>query len=750
MRRHIIAAILISCWLMTFTPVIGQEDPSLLTLERIIVGKEFGAQFYGAVQWLADGSGYTKLEDSEETAGGRDIVKYNPATGAREVLVTAAALIPDGGTEPLEIDEYSWSDDGRQLLIFTNTKRVWRQNTRGDYWVLDLQSGNLKKLGGGFEESTLMFAKFSPDGGRVGYVHKNNIYVEDIATGSILQLTSDGSSIIINGTFDWVYEEELDLRDGFRWSPDGKSIAYWQLDASGIGNFYMINNTDSLYPKLIPVQYPKVGTTNSSGRVGVVDAGGGETHWLEFSGDPRMHYIARMEWADSSEELIIQRLNRLQNTNTVFLGDAKTGELKEVFIDRDEAWVEVCDDLVWLDGGSAFTWVSERDGWRHVYLIPRSGGEVKLITPGEYDVISIAAIDSASGWLYFIASPDNAAQRYLYRIPLVGGEPERLTPDDYEGSNAYNISEDAAWAFHSHSRLDTPLTTSLISLPDHEVVRSMVDNAELRATLDGLKRSPVEFLKIDIGDGIELDAWCIKPPNFDPAKRYPLFFFVYGEPAGQTVLDRWAGRNYLWHLMLAQRGYVVMSVDNRGTPAPKGREWRKCIYGQIGILASTDQAAAARALMKRFDWIDPERIGIWGWSGGGSMTLNMMFRHPEIYKTGLAIAFVADQRYYDTIYQERYMGLPEGNPDGFRDGSPITWAHKLEGNLLIVHGTGDDNVHYQNLEALVNELIRHNKRFTMMAYPNRSHGIFEGENTTLHLYSLLTKYLTNNLEPGPK
>jgi len=660
--------------------------------------------------------------------------------------VPSKHLIPPGKKIPLSISDYDWSSDGKKLLIFTNTKRVWRQNTRGDYWVLDLKEWDLQKLGGNAEPSTLMFAKFSPDGNRVGYVIKNNIYVEDLKNHRIKQLTKDGSKTIINGTFDWVYEEELSLRDGFRWSPDGKWIAYWQLNTEGVKTFYLINNTDSLYPQLVPIQYPKVGETNSSGRIGVVSAQGGKTRWFELQGNPRNHYIARMDWATNSKEICFQRLNRLQNTDWVMIGDIRTGNIRTILTERDEAWVDVVNDLNWLDDGKRFTWVSERDGWRHIYLVSRDGEEIKNLTPGEYDIVNLQSIDEEGGWVYFIASPDNPTQRYLYRAPLDGsGNAERLTPMEKSGVHSYRISNDSHWAFHTFSTFDEPPITELVSLPNHEVVRTLVDNSELREKVRALKRRPVEFFRIDIGEGVELDGWCMKPHDFNSGKRYPLLFYVYGEPAGTTVVDRWAGNRYLWHLMLTQEAYLVMSIDNRGTRVPRGREWRKCIYRQIGILASADQAAATQAIIKRWSWVDSNSIGIWGWSGGGSMSLNAIFRHPELYHTAMAIAFVSNQRYYDSIYQERYMGLPEDNEEGFKNGSPITFAHRLKGNLLLIHGTGDDNVHYQNFEALVNELIKHGKHFTMMAYPNRTHGIREGKNTTRHLHELLTKYLKENL-----
>ena len=456
-----------------------------------------------------------------------------------------------------------------------------------------------------------------------------------------------------------------------------------------------------------------------------------------------------MDWAAGSEEVILQRLNRLQNTNQVMLGDARTGNVRTVFTDRDSAWVKIVNDLKWMKDGNYFTWVSERDGWSHIYLISRDGGEVTLVTPGEYDVISVEKIDEESGWVYFIASPDNPVKRYLYRSRLNGkGAPQRLSPTAQSGTHSYQISDDTKWAFHTYSTFDNPPVIELIELPGHNPVRTLIDNESLRAKVNALKRLPTEFFRVDIGEGVELDGYLIKPPDFNPAMKYPVLFYVYGEPAGQTARDSWGGNGYLWHLMLAQQGYLIVNVDNRGTPSPRGRAWRKCIYRQIGILASADQAAAASAI-GTWDFVDAERFGIWGWSGGGSMSLNAIFRYPDIYRTAMAIAFISNQRYYDTIYQERYMGLPDDNEEGFKNGSPITFAHQLKGNLLIIHGTGDDNCHYQNCEALINELIKHNKPFSMMSYPNRSHGIREGDNTSRHLRELLTRYLLENLPAGP-
>jgi dipeptidyl-peptidase-4 len=750
-KRSYLASLVLLSFVCVTAPLSAQsQDPSLLTLERIYASADFRGGFFGPASWLADGSGYATLEPSAQFRGGQDIVRYDPETGDRQIMVPAQRLVPTGESGPLRMSGYEWSEDGSKLLVFTNTRRVWRAATRGDYWVLDLETGKLQQLGADFDEARLMFAKFSPDASRVGYVYYNNIYVEDLGSGEITQLTDDGGEKLINGTSDWVYEEEFFLRDCFLWSPDGKYIAYWQFDSEGVDEFYLINNTDSIYPRITTIPYPKAGTTNSAVRVGVVSASGGATRWIEIEGDPRENYIPRMEWAANSDELIIQRMNRLQNTNHLLLADAETGTVRTILTETDEAWLEVVEDLEWLDDGRRFTWVSERDGWRHLYVASRSGGDLRLATPGEFDVVNILHIDEEGGWVYYIASPENPTQRYLYRQRLNGrGRPERLSPTDQPGTHSYQVSADGRWAFHTYSRFAVPPIRELVRLPGHEVVRTLVENEGLRAAVEGLKRGEARFFRVDVGDGVILDGFEMRPPDFDPSQKYPVLFYVYGEPWGQTARDAWGGSTYLWHLMLTQKDYIVMSVDNRGTPAPRGRQWRKVVYKKIGIIASADQAAAAQAIAE-WPYIDAGRIGIWGWSGGGSQTLNVMFRYPEVYSTGMAVAPVPDDRLYDTIYQERYTGLPEGAGDAYEQNSPVTFADQLEGNLLIVHGTGDDNVHYQGTELLIDALVAAGKQFTIMPYPNRSHGIFEGRGTTMHLRTLLTEYLMENMPPGPR
>ena len=734
-----------------------QPAPSRLTVERIFASNEFQPAGFGGFKWLKDGDSFARLEPSPTIKGSMDLVRYQIETNARDILLPADKLIPKGTTTPLAIHGYDWSTDGNNVLIYTNSQKVWRYNTRGDYWVLEPATGKLTKLGGDAKPSTLMFAKFSPDASRVGYVRENDLYVENIDTGKITRLTSNGSPTMVNGTSDWVNEEEFDLRDCWRWSPDGRSIAFWQFNASGIKDFLLLNNTTGLYPTLTKIPYPKTGTQNAAVRVGVISADGGEPRWMQTPGDPRNTYIVSVDWTNDSNSVYLQHFNRLQNTLQVLAADAKTGSVRNILTEKDESWIDLTlPEMKWLENGKRFLWISERTGWRHAYSVSADGRDVRPVTKGEFDMISAQAVDETAGWLYFYASPGNAAQRYLFRARLDGtGSAERVTPATESGWTGYNISPNRRWAIQTASSFGKPTKFSLLDLNSKSVVRTIVDNAKLQAKLDALQKGPHEFFPVDVGDGVSLDAWMMKPPNFDPSKKYPILFYAYSEPAGQTVMDTWQGANYLWFLMLTQQGYIVASIDNRGTPAPKGRQFRKSIYKKLGVLNSQDQANAAKAIIAKNPFIDSSRVGIWGWSGGGVATLNALFRYPEIYKMGMAVAPAPDNRYYDTIYTERYLGLPQESPEVYDKAAPLTFAKNLKGDLLIVHGTGDDNVHYQQTELLVDALVAANKHFTIMPYPNRTHGIFEGEGTTVHLYNLLTRYLNENLpvakqvEAGP-
>lgn len=730
----------------------GQESrpqhASSLSIDSIFHSKEFrGEAFVG--QWQRDSQGFERIKRDTGT-GNTSIIGIDLADPEREhVLVSTETLTPAGAEKPLVIDSYQWSHDKTKLLIFTNTERVWRYRTRGDYWVLDMASKSLTRVGGDAAASSLMFAKFSPDATHVAYVYRNDLYIQDIATGNISRLTETGSPTKIHGTFDWAYEEEFSIRDGFRFSPDGKRIAFWEIDASGIELFPLVDNTSTLYPKIQYIPYPKVGTVNPAARIGVIDLANRGITWMPIPGDERDNYLPRMEWIDETR-LVIQQLNRRQNQLVVYVANVTLAQVDVVLTERDDAWIDFQDTLHWLDDRSQFAWLSERDGWRHVYLVSVDSKSIKPVTSGDFDVMEILGIDNTNQWIYCYASPSNSTQSYLYRVHFDGSEWQRVTPEANNGTHLYVLSPDCQRALCTSSRFNSPPTTEVVRLSDHATQLVVEPNARLRAKVDAAHLPPSEFFRVDLGNGVELDAWCILPPNHDPSKKYPLIVYVYGEPAGQTVVDKWGGDSLLWHSMLAQQGYVVMSFDNRGTPAPRGRQWRKSIYRQIGILASADQAAAVKSVLKDRPYLDPERVGIWGWSGGGSMTLNALFRYPEIYRAGVSVAPVPNQLYYDTIYQERYMGLPNENQEGYRLGSPITFADQLEGDLLLIHGTGDDNCHFQTTELLINELIKHNKQFAMFAYPNRTHAIREGENTTRHLYQLITDHFLRTLPPGPR
>ncbi len=715
------------------------------TLEEAVRGGLIRTEGGGNVNWMKDGEHYSKIERNAD--GGFDIMAYKAKDNSKEVLIPANLLVNPDTKKPIAVRSFTFSDDNSKALIYTNTRRVWRYDTKGDYWVLDLASGKMQQLGKKFPEATLMFAKFSPDATRVAYVSGNNIYVESIADGTITALTSDGSDVIVNGTFDWVYEEEFACRDGFRWSPDGQYIAYWQSDTEGTGWFDMINNVDSIYPTFVHFPYPKAGTTNSAVKVGYVPAQGGATTWINIPGDPRNNYIPRMEFIPESNELFIQQMNRAQNTNKVWI--AKIGETQptNILTETDKAWVETNDKVRWLKGNKYFTWESERSGWRHLYRVSRDGKEIIPITKGNLDFINEVGVDMQKGLVYFIATAENYTQRYLYQAKLFGkGDVTMISPADQLGQHNYNMSPSGKWAVHTFSNAQTPPVIDMVAFPGHKSVRLITDNAKAKEQYKALGWRPKEFVKTKSGN-LTLDAWMIKPMDFDPTKKYPVIIEVYGEPASSTVQDVWGGGD-TWNQYMANQGYIVVSIDNRGANVPRGREWRKCIYGEVGTFASEDQARGIQELGRKYSFIDMTRIGITGWSGGGSQTLNCMFRYPDVFSTGIAIAFVADQRLYDTIYQERYMNTPQNNPEGYRKGSPISYAEGLKGNLLLIHGTGDDNVHYQNCEMLVNQLVKYGKLFSQLSYPMRSHGIYEGEGTTLHLRKSMANYWLKNLPAG--
>lgn len=737
----------------------GQREAAAKLLARTMFNPEFRPKTFRGGEWFGNGESYLALEPSANSAG-TDIVRYQTASGARDILVPAARLVPASNKNPLSIENYSFSSDGKQLLIFTNSKTVWRQNTRGDYWLFNLASGALRKIGGDAPASSLMFAKFSPDGSKVAYVRGNNVYAEDLVSKKITQLTRDGSDTVINGTSDWVNEEEFDIRDGFQWSPDSRRIAFWQFNTRAVRTYTLIYDlgdprgeiateipypADLPYPTTLSYPYPLTGTPNSSVRVGTVKASGGKVTWMQASGDPANFYIPRMNWA-AAGHLLLQHMNRLQNRNEFLLADAATGASRVILVEEDGAWVDLNEQVLSVNHNQEFLLLSERDGWRHLYRVSLDSGKPTLLTRGNFDVVSLERLTPDEKWIYFIASPDNATQRYLYRTPLDGSaDPERLTPAQ-PGTHSYTVSPTGEYAFHDFSSFNSPPAADVVHLPDHRVLRSTADNSALSERVKPLSAGPAEFLQLDAGNALTVDAWLLKPPAFDATRKYPLVVYIYSEPAGQTVADRWPS---LFLRALAASGYLVASFDNQGTPAPRGREWRKIIYGNVGPLSSQQQAAALQSLEKSHPFIDSKRVGVWGWSGGGTATLNLMFRYPDLYSVGVSVASVPDQRLYDSIYQERYMGLPQQSGKAYEDSSAVNFAAGLRGSLLVMHGSGDDNVHFQGFELLVNKLISLGKTFDMRVYPGRTHGIFEGKGTPADVYTNILGYFEDHLPPGP-
>lgn len=685
-----------------------------------------------------------------------EIFRHSLPNTVGEKLISTAQLSPKGQA-PLSITDFAFSADGQKVLVYTNTKAVWRLQTQGDYWVYELATGKLTQVGEELPESSLRFAKFAPDASKVAFVSEFNLYVQDLTSGQITSLTTDGTRKLINGTFDWAYEEEFGCRDGFQWSPDGKRISFWQIDANKIRDYFMINTTDSIYSQIIPVEYPKVGESPSPARIGVIELASKKLTWLNIPGDPQQHYLPRMEW-NSPELLLVQQLNRKQNHSKILGVNVTTNVANLIFEEQDETWIDVLSswentygltyrhEFKWINAGKEFLWFSEKDGWRHLYRIDLSG-KVTPVTHGNYDVINLLHFNEKENSLYFHASPDNATQKYLYKAKLDGkGTAERVTPADLPGTHSYVISPSGKYGMHQFSNSYTRPASEWISLPKHQPLDPSQSIASKLPANQGAKT--VEFFKINTADGTEMDGWMVKPKNFDPTKKYPVLFMVYTEPWGANVKDTYGvGRNRNYEGDMAADGYIYISIDNRGTPAPKGRSWRKSIYRKIGRLNISDQAEAAKQI-SNWPFVDSTRMAVWGHSGGGSATLNLLFQYPGLFQTGISLAAVANQLTYDNIYQERYMGLPQENLEDFVAGSPITHAKNLQGNLLYIHGTGDDNVHYANAEMLINELIKHGKLFQFMPYPNRSHGIGEGEGTTAHLRMVYTNFLKTYCPPG--
>ena len=734
-----------------------KQTQSLFYLIFFVSINLFGRVLPNDVVWNESETGYYTIKEN-------NIVLVS-TRGKNDKIILSSSQINN-----LEIESFSFSQSKNKILIFTESVKVWRYNTRGDYWVYDFTKGDIQKLGRDMSSSSLMFAKFSPDENFVAYVSKEksesgirtsstsvNIYLENLQDRSIKKLTSsNGTKKLINGTFDWVYEEEFGCRDGFIFNEDGTRIAFWQIDANQVRDFYMINNTDSIYSYTIPVEYPKVGEDLTPARIGVINLTNEEITWMKIPGEQNKFYLPRMTWMPGRNDLMIQQLNRKQNHSKIYIANSDSGETELLMEEKDDAWVDLRSSWPYqvqagwkfINDGKEFLYTTEKDGWSHIYRFNIASKSEYLVTKGNYDVVKPLAYDEKNESVYFIASPENPTERYLYKTSAKGdGKLIRVTPEILEGSHNYQISTKGKYAFHSFSNYFTRPMQAIVSLPNHKFIneeQNMIKKYEPEKKED----HPLEFFEITTIDDVTMEGWIVKPKNLDKNKKYPVLFYFYSEPAGQTGVNRYgAGNNSLYDGNLGEDGYVYVTFDGRGTPSPKGRAWRKAIYRNIGRINVRDMAMGAKAVFEKYEFIDTSRVAVHGWSGGGTATLNCLFQYPEIFHTGIAAAAVANQLTYDNIYQERYMGDPKESYQDYIDGSPIKYAKNLKGNLLYIHGTGDDNVHYQNAEMLANELIKHKKVFYMLSYPNRSHGIRE-DGAYPHVRLMFTDFLRKNCPPG--
>lgn len=682
------------------------------------------------VRWDRNPRTFTVIRKS----GVPGIYRVDARSGTQELLVRASDLMPRGKGKPIAIESYWFSNDETQVLIFTNSVRVWRRNTKGEFYVWDRKKRQLNPISDvtGLQQ----FAKFSPDGKSVAFVRDNNIFVAKLRSRREKQLTFDGDENIINGTGDWVYEEELGVRDGFEFSPDGKRIVFWRFDQTPIKPFYLIDQT-SRPPNLLPVRYPLAGAQNSDVRIGVVEISSGKTAWVDLGPDKDI-YVAALGFAGSSSEVWLTRLNRNQNKLDLMLADAKTGTSRVVMSDSDEAWVDVHVPH-WIEGGARFLFESERDGYNQVFLLGRDGSLVRKVTTQEWDVFGIAGYDESRGLLYFTGAGEGPLVRPLYRVKLDGTGLTRISSAN--GTHVVSFNSDLSLYTDTYSSAGVPPVETLHD-SDGEVVRTLSENRGAGENVRALSLNPPEFIKVPGADGSKLNAYVIRPPDFNPGRKYPVLMYVYGGPGSQTVRDSWGGGRYLWHQLMASEGYVVMSVDNRGTGG-RGREFKKQTYMKLGKFEAADQVAVAKYL-KSLSFVDPTRIGIWGWSYGGYMALMSMLTGERTFKTAIAVAPVTDWRFYDTIYTERYMRTPQENEQGYDLGAPLSYADELQGKLLIVHGTGDDNVHPQNTIRMILALEEANKQFDMRLYPNKTHAIAGGR-TRVNLYQLFTDWIKENL-----
>ncbi len=724
---------LLTILLSVTAPLVAQQPVKEWTIDDIFASQKSSFKSMPAIQWCDGGKKFSYLE-VDTTTKQRNLHTYTVATGKREMVMDASMLVMKAGEKSMRIGSYEWSADGKSILV-TGTLPARRTKTGGAFGVFNVGLKEFRVLSDTSVEQAIIH--FSPDGKKIGFVRSNNLWVLDVATGKEHQLTFDGSENILNGKFDWVYEEEFSIIDGWQWSPDGKRIAFWRLDQTAVPTFPLVSYSgNDAHAAVETMRYPKAGDPNSLVKIGIADINTKTLTWVDI-GNASDIYIPRIDWTKDPEILSVQRMNRAQDTMQLLLADARTGRTNIVLTEADTAWVESeSDDLTFLDDGKQFLWTSFRDGFTHIYRYRLDGTLIRQITRGRWNVTSIVGVDEKKETIYYSSTEVSPLERHLYSIKFDGTEKKLLTES---GSwHAINMSPDHQVFIDTYSSFGQPTNIALRRSDGSEKDRLVLNTAN---AFDAYPPGKHEFFAFKTADNATLNGWMIKPSDFDPNKKYPVLMHVYGV-GGQTVVNRWGGTNYLWYQLLAQKGYIIASVDGRGTEG-YGKTFMQVAHRRLGLPSTNDQIEAAQYLGS-LPFIDARRIGIWGWSGGGYSTCMAMMLGADVFKTGIAVAAVTDFKYYDSIWSERFMDTPKENPDGYKETSTLTHVSKLKGNLLIVHGTTDDNVHWQNAIVLINELIRQNKQVETMFYPGRKHGI-SGDNATRHLYTLMTNYLLEKL-----
>jgi len=725
---------LIVCLLLLGSSILHAQDKEKLTLADIFDSPKFAGDSLWQAKWIPEAAAFTFLK-FDEIDSITSIYKHDVITGEESLFLDGHTLYRPESDSLLEINSYSWSDDGSKILIKTNKEEIWRRSLKCAVYVYDVNERTVRPVFEG--EERIANARISFDGAKVGYVFKNNIYTLDLATGETRQWTTDGSEEIINGKFDWVYEEEFGITQGWQWSPDNKKIAFWRIDQSPELEFSWIDY-NPLHQKLTTIRYPKAGEKNALVKIGVVDIETGETVWMDI-GDETDVYIPRIKWTEDPDFLSIQRLNRLQNRLELMLADVRTGKTKTILTETDSCWIDVHNNLIFLEDREQFIWTSTRDGYNHIYLYRIDGTMVKQLTGGNWEVSRAYDVDEKEGVVFYASNQEEITERHIYRVQLNGTNKKRLTENP--GWHRPDFSPDHYYFIDSWSNFHTPRRWTLHS-PNGKRIRMLVENE--MPVLENYELSYPELLHITTEDGAELQASMIKPADFDKNRKYPVLVSCYGGPGGQIVRNVWRGKRFLWYNFLAQHGYIIFSVDNRGTGG-RGKAQANIVYRDLAKWAVHDHIEAAKYLTG-LPYVDQNRLGIWGWSFGGYLTLLAMTKGADYYTTGVAGAPVACWRLYDNIYTERYMGLPEENAAGYDSASVFSYLDRLKGNLLIIHGMVDDNVHVQNTMQLAEKLQAMGKQFDLMVYPGQDHSVKGKDNKIeYHLNSLMTRYILDNL-----